>query len=116
MVILTYFKIAGVLVVVLTIGYLTWNYQHMKTVIEKQQIEIKNIQLSVEVIEKARAATQRYLDTKTQVQRRTVRDKAKIDSMVETANDNALRDLFIRSGMLSPSKDGPTPDRKSSNP
>lgn len=100
--IITIIKAFVVATIIGVLGYLIWDYRHMKnTVIPELKQEITALNLRAEVIEKAQKATDDYLKAKAKVVQRNVQERADIDKAVEAGDDPHLRDLFIQHGLLS---------------
>jgi hypothetical protein len=105
--IFTYLKIGLVIVVLAVCGYYVWSYQHMKGQITELKAEIDGLKLRAEIIEKAQKATDEYLKKKTIIQTRVVKEKANVDKVVESNDNPAMRDLFIRNGLLQDNRNDP---------
>ena len=92
--ILSYVKIGLAVAVFVVLGFLVWNYHHMKSVIADQQAQIANLKVEQEVQAKKQAAFDAFMAKKPVIQRRVQSEKAQIDKEVGTADDAGLRALY----------------------
>ena len=94
--IFTYVKIGLAVAVFVVLGFLVWNYHHMKSVIADQQAQIANLKVEQEVQAKKQAAFDAFMAKRPVIQRRVQNEKAQIDKEVGTADDAGLRALYDR--------------------
>jgi uncharacterized protein YoxC len=100
MMIFTYIKIGIIAALVIVSVYLVWNYKHMQTVIENQKQEIAGLNLRAGVIEEAQKATDEYIKKASTIRRRAASENKEIDKVVGSGDNPAMRDLFIKRGLL----------------
>ena len=98
--ILTYVKIAAVVVILSVCGYYVWSYHHMQTKIAALQTEIDNLKARAEVIEKAQVATDKFMKARQGVVRKNVQKQAEIDQVVESKDDAGMQQLYLNRGLL----------------
>jgi hypothetical protein len=92
MFILTYIKLGLLAVCLIVCGYLYWNYNHMKTVIAKQQIEIGNLKLTTDVLTKKQQTVDAFMAKKQVIQRRIVKEESQVDATIDSGNaENVIR-------------------------
>lgn len=105
--IFTYLKI-GLITVALAIGgYYVWSYHHMKTKVATLEAEIGGLKLRADIIEKAQKATEEYQKKMTAIQRKVAGEKAKVDQVVESGDNDSMKKLFIEQGLLMPDSISP---------
>lgn len=109
--ILTYLKIGAVVVILGVAGYFVYEYRHMATQIVALKDEIEGLKLRAEVIKKAQAATDKFMQAKTKVVTRNVQQKAEVDQVVEAGDNSGMQSLFIQHGLLNAPKTGTAPGR-----
>jgi len=106
MMILTYIKIGAAVVLLGVCSFYVWSYQHMKGQIVTLQTEIEGLKLRAEVIEKAQAATDKFMQAKTKVVKKNVQQRAEVDAVVESGDSSGMRNLWINRGMLKSAETG----------
>ena len=93
---LTYLKIGAAVILLGIAGYFYWNYQHMQTVIAKQQIEIDNLKLVQGVLEEKQAAVDAYIAKREDIRKKVAYEQKQIDKEVATVDDTGLDGLYDR--------------------
>lgn len=94
--ILTYIKIGIIAVLVISCSYLVWNYRHMQTKIAAQQMEIANLKLGQEVLDKKQQKFDAFMAESSKVQRRVKNEQSQIDKEVGIVDDPGLQQLYDR--------------------
>jgi DUF917 family protein len=94
--IFTYLKIAGALVVAGVLAFFIINYHHRGAVIEKQKIEIANLNLEKEVMEKKNKALEDFLAKKTVIKGKVVYVERQVDETVASGDIARILDMFHR--------------------
>lgn len=92
--ILTYVKIALAAVVLGVCGYYVWNYHHMQTKITALEDKVASQQLSIEILDKARVATEAFIAKQSKVKRRVSIEQQQIDQTVNTGDDSSLSSFY----------------------
>ena len=104
--ILTYVKIGAAVLLMAVAGYFIYEFRHRGTQITELRQQVAELNLKAEVIEKAQKATESYNQAQKEVAKKNVKEKADVDTMVESGDDTGLSDLYIKHGLLNPSKGG----------
>ena len=94
MMIFTYVKIAGALVIAAVIGFYVWNYHHMQAKVAAQQIEIANLNLEKDVLVKENKALQEFTAQKTVIQRRVIYVQKDVDQAIDSGDVARVIDMF----------------------
>ena len=102
MMIFTYLKIAGALLLAGTLAFFVWNYHHRGAIIEKQKVEIAGLELSMKVAQEAVQAGQEYHQVETKIVTRVIHEYQPIDQAVADNNLPGMADLYRKYGVLYP--------------
>ena len=108
MMIFTYVKIAGALVIAAVIGFYVWNYHHLQAKVAAQQIEIANLNLEKDVLAKENKALQEFTAQKTVIQRRVVYVQKDVDQVIDSGDVARVIDMFHK--LRGPDQIQPPPD------
>jgi hypothetical protein len=92
--IFTYIKVGLIAVCLIACAYLVWNYNHMKTVIAKQQIEIGNLKLTTDVLNKKQQTVDAFMAKKQVIQRRVVKEEGQVDATIDAGDATNVIKLF----------------------
>ena len=120
--IFTYLKIGAAVVILAVCGYYIFNYEHMKTKIAAQQIQIDNLKLEQDVLAKKQKTFDDYLVKKGVIKKRVNHEEQKIDQTVDSGDVNHILDMFhqLHPDKISPPAHGgtgrakPAPGREAS--
>ena len=118
---LTRLEIYGVIALLIG-GAIVGNYfyvKHLQTKVAGLEEKVAGMELQKEIVEKAARVVEAYGKKTSSIQRKVTSDKAKVDQMVESGDDPAMRQLFIERGLLGPKAGSPasgTPGRPGNIP
>ena len=120
--IFTYLKIGLAVAILAVCGYYVFNYEHMKTKIAAQQIQIDNLKLEQDILVKKQKVVDNYLIKRGVIKRRVADVEQKVDETVDTGDVTRILDMFhgLRSDKIkSPPNGGtgrakPAPGRQTS--
>jgi hypothetical protein len=110
MMIFTYIKIAGALLIAGTLAFFIWNYQHRGAIIEKQKIQIANLELEKEVLVKKEKALEEFTKQKVVIKGKVVYVERQIDQTVDSGDVARVLDMFhkLQHNQIQPPPDGGT--------
>ena len=94
MMIFTYAKIAGALVIAAVIGFYVWNYHHRGAVIDQLKVENANLVLEKDVLVKENKALQEFTAQKTVIQRRIIYVQKDVDQAIDSGDVARVIDMF----------------------
>ena len=114
MMIFTYAKIAGALVIAAVIGFYVWNYHHRGVLLEQQKIEIANLNLEKDVLVKEKKALEEFTAKKTVIKGKVVYVERQVDETVASGDVARVLDMFhkLQSNKIQPPPDGGTGSSK----
>src|ERR1035437_7640770 len=92
--IFTYIKIGLATVVLAICGYYVFNYEHMKTTIAAQQIQIDNLKLEQDILVKKQKVVDNYLIKRGVIKRRVADVEQQVDQTVDSGDVNRILDMF----------------------
>ncbi len=94
MMIFTYLKIAGAVIVAGILAFYIGNYIHRGSVIEKQKIEIANLNLEKDILVKENKALQEFTAQKTVIKGKVVYVERQVDETVASGDVARVLDMF----------------------
>ena len=92
--IFTYLKIGLAVAILAVCGYYVFNYEHMKTKIAAQQIQIDNLKLKQDILIKRQKTIDDYLVKKGAIKRRVVHEEQQVDQTVDSGDVTRVLNLF----------------------
>ena len=114
MMIFTYAKIAVIVAIIAVCGYFVINYKHMQHKIAAQEIEIANLNLEKDVLEKKNKALEEFTAKKTVIKGKVVYVERQVDQDVASGDVARVLDMFhkLQSNKIQPPPDGGTGSSK----
>ena len=92
--IFTYLKIGLAVAILAVCGYYVFNYEHMKTKIAAQQIQIDNLKLEQDILVKRQKTIDDYLVKKGAIKKRVTHEEQQVDQTVDSGDVNRVLDMF----------------------
>lgn len=110
MMIFTYAKIAGALLVAGVLAFYVINYVHRGSVIEKQKSQIANLELEKAVLVKKEKALEEFTKQKVVIKGKVVYVERQVDQAVDSGDVARILDMFhrLRGNKIQPPPDGGT--------
>ena len=116
MMIFTYAKIAGALVIAAVIGFYVWNYHHMQSKIAAQQIEIGNLKVQKDVSAAVKETEAKVVTRTVYINRGEIASEKAIDEILSTRDVERILNLW-NPYELHPDKGvHPAPDGRGGSP
>jgi Tfp pilus assembly protein PilN len=113
--IISYIKIGLAVLVLAALGYLIWNYQHMKTVIAEQKDQIATLQLGQQILAEEQKQFKQFMAKRTTATKKVTNEQDAIRQSETTGNDADL-DLRLERYWVQPNQSGTPAPRRAGSP
>lgn len=95
MMVFTYLKIAGVLVITAVIGFYVWNYHHMQAKVAAQQIEIGNLKVQKDVSAEVKNTETKVVTRTVYINRGEIASEKAIDDTLSSKDIDLIINLWV---------------------